>query len=140
VKGSKSFSGSLTINATPTMAPGQSLVTENGSDVSLTVIVGGQAINFVNSSQNPHAGVTFTADVVPTELEQPQGHPETEFFVTAGNAGNGITGTFYMSFYSLGVGILPANLASLPLDPEISSVGLSIGSSGGSSGVVTSIE
>lgn len=143
INGLKTISGSLTIDATPSVEPGASWVTENGSDVSLNVNLGGQVIRFVNSPQNPFMSVTFSADVVPTVDEQPKGTPEIEFSVVAGNSagptGSGAASSFGMTFYSLGVGTLPSNLASLPLSPGTSSLDLSIGSETGS-GTIAAIE
>jgi hypothetical protein len=79
--GSKTFSGTLTINGTPPMSPYVPGVEEDGSDVSVSLSAGGQVLNFSNSPQNPLISAMFSASVLPPESEQPKGTPETEFAV-----------------------------------------------------------
>jgi hypothetical protein len=146
VDGSKTFSGSLTINAIPT--PAEMLgggVAEDGTDVSLTVRVGGQVLNFINTPQNPNS-VSFQAGVTPPNDRDFM--PSVATFLVGGmnwgNTGNGPTSSFAMNIYSPpGVESLPANLADVSLVPNTSSVRIS-DSSGGSSqdsgGGLTSIE
>jgi PEP-CTERM motif len=141
VDGATTFNGSLTFNATPTGSEvpiaGYS-VSETGSDVSLTVNVGGQVMNFSNSPQNPHISLMVSADVEPN-----QPLTTTEFSVYGGNdggaTGSGTTGTFFLSFYDVGLGAVPSNLANLPLPVQGEDTELTVGSSS-SVGTLTSIE
>ncbi len=151
--GSLTFSGTLTINATPTLGPGsgQLSVTENGSDVSLSLNLGGQAINFVNTPQNPYSNATFSAFVEwnGASAENPSGYPEVAFTaggVSGGVGGNGSTLDFAMTIYSPSVSTLPANLASLSLPLDTSSFGITYFAEGATQitdtggGVITSME
>ncbi len=117
VDGSTTFTGSFTINANPAVNPGASWVIESGSDVSLSVNLGRQVINYVNTPQVPDS-VTFGASVQPPMNESPgvAGVPLVEFYV--GGGANGGKTTFGMTFYSPGGVEQLSNLrdVSLPLD------------------------
>lgn len=137
VDGAKTFSGSFTINADPTVGPGMAsgfyssgVVNENGSDVSLAVNVGGQVINFVNTPQNPSA-VGFQAIVLPPWAEQPQGTSEIGFSVNGSNN----TDSFGLTFYPFGGVEQLSNLRDLTLPLDTGSVYFN-----GVEGVITSIE
>jgi len=104
VDGSTTFTGSFTINANPTVNPGASWVAESGSDVSLTVNLGGRMINYVNTPQFPDSATFqlawFSASFMQAFLIGPPGVaalPELEFSVKGGGA-NGGNITFAMSF------------------------------------------
>ena len=52
VNGSSTFSGFFTVNSNPNPQTGFSSVTEQGSDVSATLNIGGQVIDYANTPQN----------------------------------------------------------------------------------------
>jgi hypothetical protein len=139
VAGTQTFSGSFTINGNPTVAPGSPGVTENGSDVALTLNLGGQVIQYVNTARDP-SYVTADAVIVPTWLEVPPGSPTIGFSVSGGN--NGGTYPFSMRFSSPGGADQLTNWGSLSFPLYTSLVYLSDSPGGplGVEGVITSIE
>jgi hypothetical protein len=138
--GSTKLSGSFTVNGNPTLGPGYPEIQESGSDVSLTVNLGGRVITFVNTPQLP-ISITLSASVVPPENEVPPGS-STIGFSLSGEASGGDT-FFGLTFYSPGGVDKLSNLRDLSFPLDTSSIymrDLSGGSYQEAFGVITSIE
>jgi hypothetical protein len=153
VDGSTTFTGSFTINANPTVwssatvnppdLPVMSGVFESGSDISLTVNLGGQMINYVNTPQFPGSArfsLTTWSDLMNMSpgLAGLKG-PLLEF--TVGGGANGGNITFGMIFESPGGVEQLSNLrgVSLPLNTSYVTV-YDSSSQQGAAGSITSIE
>jgi hypothetical protein len=77
VNGSNQFSGSFTINADPTVSPtnlsppySPYWISENGNNVSLTVTLGGQVTNYINTTEYPNLAalaVSVNPSTLPAE-------------------------------------------------------------------------
>jgi len=98
LNGISQFNGSFTINGDPTVGSSGS-VAEGGSDVSLTVNMGGQVYNFVNQ-QNPVIVASFTAGESPAWIANPTGPPQDEAIVSGPYRAEIPSLLFGMSFYS----------------------------------------
>jgi len=141
LNGISQFNGSFTINGDPTVGSSGS-VAEGGSDVSLTVNMGGQVYNFVNQ-QNPVIVASFTAGESPAWIANPTGPPQDEAIVSGAiQSGNSLV-AFGMSFYSPAAVDQLANLRNFSFPLGTSSVYVT-DTSGGSyqeaEGTITSIE
>jgi hypothetical protein len=104
------------------------------------VNVGGQALTFANSPQNPYVSLTvgWNDDVDQAPVT---GAPIAEFSVDGVNAGSGTTAKFFMAFYGSDLSVLPTIQAGMVLGaPDVE---LSVGSGSlveGSEGTITSIQ
>jgi hypothetical protein len=152
VDGSTTFTGSFTINANPTVwssatvnppdFPVMSGVFESGSDVSLTVNLGGQMINYVNTPQFPGSArfsLTTWSDLMNMSPGLPGlAGPFVEF--TVGGVANG--GNFFsMIFECPGGGEQLSNLRGVSFPLNTSYVTLYDSSSNQwAAGSITSIE
>jgi hypothetical protein len=141
VDGSRQFSGSFTINGDPTVNPGSYAVSEGGSDVSITLNVGGQVINFVNSPQSPNTSANFY--VTQVTLQEKTGPVlEDEFLVSGVTPSGSSTLYFNFSFFSPATDNQLGNLRnfSLPLDSSSVNLEVSSGTFQGPLGTITSIQ
>ncbi|MGP0068330.1 MAG: hypothetical protein ACLQGP_32630 [Isosphaeraceae bacterium] len=109
------FSGSFTINGNPTVTNGgpnpygpYPYVSEEGSDVSLTVNMGGQVFNFANTASQPNNSMLLV-EVQPTVPGTPNTPLETEFLIKGSSMTLGAN--FALTVYSPGVAQL-TNLSS----------------------------
>jgi hypothetical protein len=139
MNGSNQFSGSFTINADPTAANigflgtnGQGIlsfsptepqsnpverreIAEYGGDVSITVNVGGQTLNYVNTAQNPTLA-TFSAGAVQLGNNLTPNTPLTDLVSVWGNsmtknAGNSFTNNSFALSFSATPDTIFSNLA-----------------------------
>jgi hypothetical protein len=105
INGTEQLSGSFTINGDPTPTGWPyplTSVNENGSDVSITVNMGGQVFHFDNG-QNPLTTASFTTGPSPTWIMQGlSGPPQASTWIGGGtSSSDGSPGAeFGMTFYS----------------------------------------
>jgi hypothetical protein len=137
--GVKTFSGSLTLDATPTgtdASPGGAYVNETKSDVWLSVTLGAQVFNFPNSSSSSDVGVFL--ERLPGPYDE-SAQPSVLFSEWASSDQLG----FWMKFISHATSI-PTDLATLSLPLSTSSVDIVTNNTAQgyeqSQGVITSIE
>jgi hypothetical protein len=137
--GVNTFTGSITFNAIPTgadVSPGGAYVNETGSEVSLSVRLGGQVFSFQGNAPNSPVGVFLEKLPGPYNESAP---PSVLFSEWASSSRFG----FWMKFVS-GTANIPNDLATLSLPPSTSSVDIVTYNSGEgyvqSQGVITSIE
>ncbi len=148
INGTYQISGSFTINsnppAGPTTIPGNGIeLTENGSNVSLTVNAGGQTFNFINTSQNPDIA-TFNAIVWPPgSPSNPTTGPFNEIQVAGSQQIGPKLTSFSMSFYNPGATTFFANPGSSAYVPGSSTFNFTVSTNSvvdaGGSGVFSSI-
>jgi hypothetical protein len=137
--GVNTFTGSLTFNAIPTgtdVSPGGAYVNETGSEVSLSVRLGGQVFNFQGNAPNSPVGMFL--EKLPGPYNE-SAQPSVLFSEWASSSQFG----FWMKFVS-GTANIPTDLATLSLPPSTSSVDIVTNNPGEgyveSQGVITSIE
>ena len=137
--GVTTFSGSLTFNAIPTgadVSPGGAYVTEAGSEVSLSLNLGGQVFDFQNNAL--YSPATLFLEKLPGPYDE-SAQPSVLFSVFTSSSQFG----FWMKFVSPATNI-PTNLATLSLPPSTSSVDIVTNNPGQgyvqSQGVISSIE
>ncbi len=120
IDGTTTFSGALTINGTPTEQgpPGDlvRMVTEGGSDVSLSLNLGGQVFNIVNSTQNPFTYVAFSAEGQDPSYSPPDVLMSLWGAFNPSKAAQPVLDV-YSTFYAFGT-TLPDNLATLNPSPN----------------------
>lgn len=143
--GTDQFSGSFTINGDPTIFSSDQRafrglgVYEHGSDVSLTVKVGGQVFNFSNQ-QGPNPIASFDAGLAYSWNDnQP---PQDEAIISGSTSMvNGVPGvSFAMSFYSDAAADQLGNLRDFSFPIGSSSVFMNFPSVYGIGANLTSIE
>ena len=108
--GVTTFSGSLTFNAIPTgadVSPGGAYVTEAGSEVSLSLNLGGQVFDFQNNAL--YSPATLFLEKLPGPYDE-SAQPSVLFSVFTSSSQFG----FWMKFVSPATNI-PTNLATLSL-------------------------
>jgi hypothetical protein len=126
INGSTQFSGTFTIDSNPTILISlpsweSGGVGENGADVSLTAHIGGQTIDFVNTSQNPENAM-FEAAVLGTgEVTRDPAPPSVDFSLQ-GYSGTNDRMAFTLSFTRPGTHYELAELTSLASPSYTSSV------------------
>jgi hypothetical protein len=149
INGTTQFTGSATINGDPTVSnwgtvSGEltnALVSESGGDVSITLNVGGQTVNFANNPQNPYTQATFQAWSVLQGIANPTGEPMVESLWYGAIQSGNPQATFAMSFYDFsanGVSTL-SNLRNLNLPLSTGSVFFTATPGGQAEGTITSI-
>jgi hypothetical protein len=141
INGATTFTGSTTINGDPTITNPNgfeglsvnAMAAESGSDVSITVNVGGQVYTFANSPQNPSTQATFNAFNILQGIGNPNGTPTVEsMWKGSVQSGGNVQQSFGMNFYdtnSNGVASL-RNLRNMTFPPDTSSVNLQVTSGG----------
>jgi len=117
VNGSNQFSGSFTIDSNPTVPIAlpswdSGGVGENGSDVSLTVNMGGQTVNFVNTSQNPE-NATFQAAVIGSGMTGASAPPVSVDFTLQGYLGTNNPIGLSLNFSHPGTDLQLADIGNL---------------------------
>ena len=139
IDGVSTFTGSLAFNAAPTgadVSPGGAYVNETGSEVSLSVTLGGQVFNF--HGDDPSSPVGVFLEKLPGPYNE-SAQPSVLFSEWASNSQFG----FWMKFISSTANI-PADLSTLSLPLSTSSVDIVTNNPGEgyveSQGVITSIE
>jgi hypothetical protein len=124
INGVNQFSGTFTIDGSPTVtATG---VTEGGSDVSITVNVGGQVVNFANMVGNIYSQATFNASSIAAGASNnpygPTGPAVIAFGVDGSTETPTSSVTFGLSSYPVASPQQLANISSLSLPLESSSI------------------
>jgi hypothetical protein len=113
VNGSSTFSGFFTVNSNPNPQPGFTSVTEQGMDVSATLNIGGQVINYINTAQNT-GFIEATVNAEPGIPMLNGSNASTTEFGLFGGSSNG-PNRFDITLYNPGVNDWLTNLASLTL-------------------------
>ncbi len=113
VNGSSTFSGFFTVNSNPNPQPGFTSVTEQGTDVSATLNIGGQVINYTNAS--PNTGfVEATVNAEPgIPILNGSNASTTEFGLFGGSSSG--PNQFAITLYTPAVNDWLTNLATLTL-------------------------
>lgn len=151
INGSSQFSGSFTIDSSNpnggggVITPGGSgtVIGENGDQVSMTVHLGGQRIDFVNTPQGPNSARFEAIGGVAIEVPLPPMAAPTVVFSVAGRALTSDQIEFTLNFTRPGTAPELADLTSFASSSYPSSVSVT-GNWGGQSqateGTLTSIE
>jgi hypothetical protein len=140
LNGTNQFTGSFTINGDPT--PTQLVGGESGSDVLLSVSMGGQVFNFINTPLNP-SGAAYSAYEIPAGQDVPMGVPEAVSTISGFQTMGSSSLSFVLTFYSPELPEQLTNLRTLSYPLDSSSVYITDDSAGSNevyTGVVTSIE